>query len=101
MLVFWILVVVGVFEATRKFAAFGYSKRLALYLCGYVVLSALVGGLYYWVHQKELQLVAGLEQRHNQLPENWAKDQPLNARHEGSRAYATVAFRAEGVLLKH
>lgn len=101
MLAFWILVVVGVFDVTRKLTAFGYSKRLALYLSGYVVLSGLVGGFYFWVHQKEVELVAGLEQRHNQLPEDWAKDQTPSARHEGSKAYATVAFRGEGLLLKH
>jgi len=101
MLAFWVLVVVGIFDATRKLTAFGYSKRLALYVSGYVVVSGLVGGLYFWVHQKEVQLVVGLEFRHKALPEDWAKDQPTKARHEGSKAYATAAFRGEGVLLKH
>ncbi len=101
MLAFWVVVIVGMFDATRKLAAFGYSRRLALYVAGYLALSGLVGGLYFWVHQKEVQLVAGLQQRHKQLPEDWAKDQPSSARQEASKAYATVAFRGEGLLLKH
>ena len=95
------LVVVGVFDATRKLAAFGYSKRLALYVAGYVVVSGLVGGFYFWVYQKEVQLIAGMQRIHTQLPQGWGKDQPITAGHEGSKAYATVAFRGEGVLLKH
>src|SRR6267143_296744 len=101
MLAFWVAVVVGTFDATRKLAAFGRSQRVWLYASGYVLVSALVGGMYFWIHQKEVGLVAGLEFRHKPLPEDWAKGQSTNARHEGSKAYATAAFRGEGVLLKH
>lgn len=101
MLALWVFVVVGTFDTVRKITASGFSKRLALYFAGYMLVSALVGSFYFWVHQKEVELVGGLQHRHNQLPDDWGKDQPLSARHEGSKAYATVAFRGEGLLLKH
>ena len=97
----WVLMVVGTFDVTRKLVAFGSSRRHALYLSGYLVVSGLVGGFYYWGHRMELQLVAGLEIHNKQLPEDWAKGQPMKARQEGSKAYATAAFLGEGVLLKH
>jgi hypothetical protein len=100
-LALWVFVVVATFDAVRRLTAFGYSMRLVLYVSGFVLLSGVVGGFYYWVHQKEVQLIAGMQHRHIQLPDDWAKDQPVNSRHEGSKAYATAAFRGEGVLLKH
>jgi hypothetical protein len=101
MLALWVFVVVGVFDAVRKLAVFGYSKRPAILASGLLVVSGLVGGFYFWAHQKEVGLIAGLQHRHTPLPEDWAKDQSAKARHEGSKAYATVAFRGEGLLLKH
>jgi len=101
MLALWVFVVVGVFGAVRKMTVFGYSKRSALWMSGLLLLSGLVGGFYFWAHQKEVELGAGLQHHHIQLPEDWAKDQSPKARHEGSKAYATVAFRGEGLLLKH
>ena len=101
MLALWVFVVAGGFDTARKLATFGYTKRAALQLSGLLLLSGLVGGFYFWFHQKEIELVAGLQHHHTQLPEDWAKDQPPNARHASSKAYATIAFRGEGVLLKH
>src|SRR5687767_14180853 len=82
-LAIWVLVIVGLFDATRKLARFGYSKRLALYIAGYLILSGLAGGFYYWVYQKEVQLLAGMDFRHQQLPQDWAKDTALVERFKG------------------
>jgi len=100
-LTIWVLVVVGTFDTVRKLTRFGYSRRLALYVGTLAVLSGLIGGSYYWLSHKQAQLVALLEPQHNQLPEEWAIDQSVDRRHEGSKAYAIAAFRGEGVLLKY
>lgn len=102
MLAFWVAVIVGAFETTRRIVVLGPSKHLVFYLTTFLFVSAVVGGVYYWVHQTETDLVAGFSVvKSKPLPEDWAKDRPIEARHEGSKAYATAAFRGEGLLLKH
>jgi len=102
MLVLWVLVVVGMFDAVRKLTAFGISRRLAYQVTGYALVSALVGSFYFWVHQREVELIEGLDRNpYVQLPHDWAKDQAAEAREKGSKSYATAAFMGHGLLLKH
>ena len=100
-LTFWVLVVVGMFDTVRRLTTTGYSRRLLLYVSTLAVLSGLIGAGYYYLGHKQAQLAAMLQPQHKQLPEEWAIDQPVDRRHEGSKAYAIAAFRGEGVLLKY
>jgi hypothetical protein len=101
LLAVWVSMIVGLFDVVRRMAAFGATKRLALYLLGYTLLSAVVGGFYFWAYRTEANILAKLPLHFAELPDDWAKDQPLAARHKGSKARATLAFRAEGLLVNH
>ena len=102
MLILWVLVVVGVFDGVRRLTVFGVSKRVVLQIAGYALVSIVVGSLYFWVYQKEVEMVEGLDRNpYVQLPQEWAKDQPADAREKGSKSYATAAFMGHGLLLSH
>jgi hypothetical protein len=102
MLVVWVLVVVGVFDGVRRLAEFGVTKRLVLQVCGYALAGTIFGSLHFWMHKKEIEMVEALDRNpYAQLPQDWAKDQPAQAREKGSRSYATAAFMGHGVQLNH